>query len=425
MSRFLVFGALELEAEADVDTRSLLAHSKHVALLATLVVGTRGLHRRGRLAALLWPELDDVRARHALSKAVHNIRRTLGDDVLLLRGNDAVGINPERLWCDAAAFDSAIDSGALEQALALSRRGEVLEGFSIDGNAEFEHWLDSVRLKFRQAAHKAALRLASDADGIGDLSASVQWSRLTCEISPHDETTLRLLLERLMRIGDRAGALMAYKAFAERLKRDLDTEPSSETQALANSLRANTPNGNGNSSSMGGANGETTGTPKPPHVSLAHVATVSVDSVNVASNEGPASPSDVSDTGALASLAEGHTSAIGRPSERTRFAWRSRGSRVFAGAGALMILALLFSSGRVPEATIASDSGVAAATAPPSNVAKPVEVPTFPRKSESVYVQMRMQKEILNPKDPRVLHPINPYASPASNPYFVMYRLKD
>ena len=70
MSRFLVFGTLELQAGADVDTRSLLAHSKHVALLATLVVGNRGLHRRGRLAALLWPELDDVRARNALSTAV-------------------------------------------------------------------------------------------------------------------------------------------------------------------------------------------------------------------------------------------------------------------------------------------------------------------------------------------------------------------
>ena len=31
------------------------------------------------------------------SKAVHNIRRTLGDDVLVLRGNDSVGINTERI----------------------------------------------------------------------------------------------------------------------------------------------------------------------------------------------------------------------------------------------------------------------------------------------------------------------------------------
>lgn len=430
MSRFLVFGTLELQAGADVDTRSLLAHSKHVALLATLVVGNRGLHRRGRLAALLWPELDDVRARNALSKAVHNIRRTLGDDVLLLRGNDAIGINPERLWCDAAAFDSAIGSGELEQALTLYRRGEVLEGFSIAANAEFEQWLDSVRLKFRQAAHKAASRLASDADSIGDLSASVQWSRLTCEISPHDETTLRLLLERLMRIGDRAGALVAYRAFAERLQRDLEAEPSSETQALANSLRANTPNGNGTTSSIGGATGETEWTAKPAHVGIAHVgiahvATANVDSVNVASREGAASPSDVSDTVAIASLADGHTSAVGGPSESTRFAWRARGSLVLAGVGALLFLALLLSSGRFPGATVASDAGVVAATAPPPNAARSVGSPRFPREGESVYVRMRMQTEIVDPKDARVLHPINPYASPASNPYFVMYRLKD
>ncbi len=31
------------------------------------------------------------------SKAVHNIRRTLGDDVLVLHGNDSVGINTERI----------------------------------------------------------------------------------------------------------------------------------------------------------------------------------------------------------------------------------------------------------------------------------------------------------------------------------------
>jgi len=242
--RFLLFGSLELRVTPDTDARSVLAQSKHTALLAYLVLGNNGLHRRERLAALLWPELDDARGRNALSKAIHNLRRTFGDDVLLLRGNDAVGINAAALWCDATEFERALAEGKRAEALALYGRGELLEGFRIDDSADFEQWLDSARLRYRQAAMKAAAVLGDDTERAGDLPTAVRWTRLESNIASHDENVLRKLMQRLVASGDRAGALAAYREFAKRLQRDLEVEPGPETRTLAELLRAAGASGN-------------------------------------------------------------------------------------------------------------------------------------------------------------------------------------
>jgi serine/threonine-protein kinase len=53
-----------------------------------------------------------------------------------------------------------------------------------------------------------------------------------------DERVLRRAMTLLDRLGDRAGAIKMYDEFASRLRADLEVEPSSETTALANSIRS-------------------------------------------------------------------------------------------------------------------------------------------------------------------------------------------
>src|SRR3989454_2796345 len=82
-----------------------------------------------------------------------------------------------------------------------------------------------------------ALRSATLLAERGGLAESVQWGRRALRIAPLDEPTLRRLMQALDRLGDRAGALEAYEAFAKRLTAELEADPAPETRALAGAVR--------------------------------------------------------------------------------------------------------------------------------------------------------------------------------------------
>src|SRR4026208_2266128 len=118
MIRFLVFGPLEIRDDLGAELTSVLAAASQTSLLAYLAVANGGSHRRDKLASMLWPDLDDERARNALSKAIHHIRRTLGENVIASRGYQSIAVNSDALWCDASAFDAAFSQDRFQDALS-------------------------------------------------------------------------------------------------------------------------------------------------------------------------------------------------------------------------------------------------------------------------------------------------------------------
>ncbi len=75
MLRFRTLGQVDLRGPDGLPVQELLTQPRRLGLLAYLAVARpRGLHRRDRLVTLFWPELDDTRARAALSQALHVIR---------------------------------------------------------------------------------------------------------------------------------------------------------------------------------------------------------------------------------------------------------------------------------------------------------------------------------------------------------------
>src|SRR5919199_686078 len=108
MIRLTALGALDLRGPDGQELRSVLAQPKRLALLAYLALAApRGFHRRDTLLALFWPEQDEEHARNALNQAAHFLRRALGADVLINRNDGEVGLDRQRFWCDATAFDDA------------------------------------------------------------------------------------------------------------------------------------------------------------------------------------------------------------------------------------------------------------------------------------------------------------------------------
>jgi adenylate cyclase len=238
--RLHLLGTVDLRRDA-VEVRSVLSQPKRLALLAYLAsAAPRGFHSRDTLLALFWPESDGDRARNSLRQALHQLRRSLGDDVVVGRGDREVGLDPELFWCDAAEFDQALQEGRFEDALKLYR-GDLLPGFFIDDAAEAERWLEEERARRRRDAVDAATKLAEREEARGEWRAAALWAERALSFAPTEEAALRRLLVLLDRAGERAAALSAYADFERRLQAEYGLTPSAETLRIVEQLRRPAP----------------------------------------------------------------------------------------------------------------------------------------------------------------------------------------
>ena len=241
MFSFRTLGALALRSSAGDELSAVLGGQKLVALLAYLAVAKpRGLHRRDTLVGLLWPELDQDRARAALRHTVYRLRRPLGADAIVSRGDEDIGIDPRIIQCDAAAFEELLDAGSVTEALTLYR-GDLLPGFFVPGAPEFERWLDGERARLRGRASSSAWTHAAVCGSTGQPEEAARWARRATSLAPDDEPLLRRVLTLLVQTGDTAGALREYDTFARRLRDDYEASPSPETTELVEQLRRRGP----------------------------------------------------------------------------------------------------------------------------------------------------------------------------------------
>lgn len=236
-----LLGPVDLLAPDGQRLEGILSQPKRLALLVYLVLACRtGFCRRDTLLALFWPELDGEHARGALRQALRFLRRALGEGALVTRGDEEVGVDQALLWCDAVAFERAVTAGRSAEAMALYR-GEFMDGFHLgDAAPEYEEWLSRERTRLRGLAARAAWALADASRALGDGAAALEWGRRAVTLAPADEGVLRRLVMLLDGLGDRAGALRAYEEFARRLAEELSAQPSVETQALIQEVRART-----------------------------------------------------------------------------------------------------------------------------------------------------------------------------------------
>jgi len=235
---FRMLGGVELRDSSGAELRSVIAQPKRLALLACLAHSpSRRFHSRDTLLGLLWPELDEARGRAALNQSVYYLRQELGPNVVVSRGGEELGIDPERLWCDAAEFERALDRDDAVGALELYR-GDLLAGLFLADGVEWERWVESERSRLCDRAVDAARKLIGELESRGRITEAVHWARRALALSGNDESDLRTLIALLDRSGDRAAAVRAYEEFARVLARDYELEVSPETRELIERVRS-------------------------------------------------------------------------------------------------------------------------------------------------------------------------------------------
>jgi DNA-binding SARP family transcriptional activator len=237
MIELRTLGTVDLRNAGGGEIRAVLAQPKRVALLVYVAVARpRGFQRRDVLLALFWPELSQPRARAALRKAVHVVRRGVGPEVLVGRGDEEVRLSETAFWCDTVAFEQAVAARRFAEALDLYC-GDFLQGFFISRAPEFEQWAEQERARLRAHAATAAWALADEAALQKQDVGAVNLARRALAFTPSDEGALRRLVTLCYRIGDRAAALQAYNAFAAQLLADYGVRPSAETRELVEAVK--------------------------------------------------------------------------------------------------------------------------------------------------------------------------------------------
>jgi len=237
MIELRTLGTLALrDTTKGLELHSLVAQPKRVALLAYLAIAKpRGFHRRDTLLGIFWPDSTEARARAALSQAVYTLRRMLGENVVVTRGDEEVAVAEDALWCDAVEFERALDAGDRARAFELYG-GDLLKGFFLAECIEFDQWLHGERTRLRERAVQAAWSLVDEHEAGGNRVEAAHWARRAVALAPDDEPSVARLIALLAAAGDRAAALREYEAF-ERRMRELELDVSRATRELAERIR--------------------------------------------------------------------------------------------------------------------------------------------------------------------------------------------
>jgi Tol biopolymer transport system component/DNA-binding SARP family transcriptional activator len=220
---------------AETAQGTAISAPRRLALLALLAAaGSRGVSR-DKVLALLWPESEPAKARHALEQLLYSLRREAANE-LVVSGNP-LRLDSATVSSDVQRFEQALDEGDLERAVSLYR-GAFLDGFFIGDAPEFERWVDTERSRLATRYADALERLALAATEARDHSRAAEWWRRRAEAEPYDSRVALELMKELTASGNPAGALLHAQAHELLLRRELDAAPSASVIAFADELRA-------------------------------------------------------------------------------------------------------------------------------------------------------------------------------------------
>ena len=219
---------------------ALTTRRKQIVMLAYLI--SRGRHPtpRSTLMALLWEDRDEARARQSLRQALLELKRILGDGLLL--DGDLVSVDPEAVRLDMTTIERALEEGRLEEGVS-AWRGDFLAGMEDVGGESFRSWLEAEREGLRRRVQAAFGRLTRSAGEAGNWSLAAEWAERWVEAFPLDEEGHQRLVEALSLNGRHATAVDRHAAFGARLRSELGVEPSAEFRELGLALKRSPPPG--------------------------------------------------------------------------------------------------------------------------------------------------------------------------------------
>jgi DNA-binding SARP family transcriptional activator/tetratricopeptide (TPR) repeat protein len=236
--RLITLGRLTLVGAGGEEDASLARRRQKLAILAMLAMARRPL-ARDSLLEMFWGEQDETRARHSLSNALSELRRTLGQGSITTRDTEVALTADAPIDVDALDLADAMEAGDAARAVD-TYGGPFLDGVHIEDSPGFDQWV------FRERRRIETLFLEACARQCATLARVRRWPE--CHVvaarwldtEPLSGDAARFLLEAARGPGTRvalAAALDEYERLRTRLRREFDLAPEPAVVALADEIR--------------------------------------------------------------------------------------------------------------------------------------------------------------------------------------------
>ncbi|HEV2776287.1 MAG TPA: AAA family ATPase [Solirubrobacteraceae bacterium] len=207
---------------------------KALALIAHLVLADRARSREA-VCALLWPDQDASHARGALRRTLSTVRSAIGEQWILALADSVALRRGPGLEIDVDRFRRLARDDASTPDLAAAAAvfgGDLLEGFALRGNVEFDDWCRSQADDLRRELSAVLMRLVAGLTARGSYEQALLHARRWLSVDALHEPAHRELIRLYALTGDRAAALEQYRDCVRTLSRELGVAPLRETADL-------------------------------------------------------------------------------------------------------------------------------------------------------------------------------------------------
>ena len=209
---------------------------KATALLAYLaLVGERP--SRDALAAFLWPEFDDRRAKAALRRTLSALKSTVGHQAVYAT-REQIGLEMDAVWCDLVTFRQLVAQEKWEMAVPLYR-DDFLSGFTLRDSIPFDDWQLQQAEQLRHEFSTALEQLVQSAIAQHDFAAGLDFARRWLQLDSLREDAHRQLMRLYAWSGQRSAALLQYRDCVRILDEELGVSPLLETTTLYHDIQNN------------------------------------------------------------------------------------------------------------------------------------------------------------------------------------------
>ncbi|CAG0935032.1 hypothetical protein TFLX_03856 [Thermoflexales bacterium] len=218
------------------------------SFLAYLILRHPQRQRRTTLAGLLDPNVPEARARHTLSQAVWQLRRSLPG--VIRSDREWISLAPgTALWVDALEFErlvrphlkenTAVSDGSVARA-DLQRACQLYCGDLLEGL--YDEWLLVDRERWHEMYLEALARLVQLKKLAGHYAEALELATTLAHSDPLREASHREVMRLYCLLDRPTEALRQFATCREILKAELSVEPETETLALARDLATRTGN---------------------------------------------------------------------------------------------------------------------------------------------------------------------------------------
>jgi DNA-binding SARP family transcriptional activator len=233
-------------------------YEKVRALLAYLAIEPDQPHHRDRLAALLWAEQGESKARGNLRKALSVLRQSLGNETaqppFFLTTRNTIQFNVQANYTlDVNVLTQLLDCqrpyslpvhelkpehiANLEQAVALYR-GPFLDQMQVSDHEIFETWMLFHRERLHETIMNACSELVSYYEYQRYYEKAQQYVQRQLQLEPWNEAAHRASMRILAQCGRRTLALQQYTRCCQILEQEFATDPEPATVATWEAIRS-------------------------------------------------------------------------------------------------------------------------------------------------------------------------------------------